>query len=113
MVLVGQVVRSAAMLQAGASFNHHVQTKKAESHQLVTSGIYGVFRHPSYFGFFYWGLGTQLVLGNVVCFVAYAAVLWLFFSQRIRHEEAKLVDFFQGDYVRYRKEVGTMIPFIR
>lgn len=113
MVAVGQVVRSVAMLEAGASFNHHVQTRKAASHQLVTSGIYSWFRHPSYFGFFYWGLGTQLVMGNVVCFFAYAYVLWTFFSHRIRHEEAKLVEFFQKEYVEYRDRVGTRIPFIR
>lgn len=111
-VSVGQFVRSAAMFHAGASFNHQVQTKKAESHTLVTTGIYSVFRHPSYFGFFYWGLGTQLVLGNVICFVGYTAVLWLFFSRRIRHEEAKLIEFFKDDYVQFRRRVGTKMPFI-
>jgi protein-S-isoprenylcysteine O-methyltransferase len=113
MVTAGQVVRSMAMLEAGASFNHHVQTRKAASHVLVTSGIYGWCRHPSYFGFFYWGLGTQLVMGNIVCFFAYAWVLWTFFSHRIRIEEAKLVEFFQGEYVQYRDRVGTRMPFIR
>ncbi|KAI1052230.1 hypothetical protein LB507_007783 [Fusarium sp. FIESC RH6] len=112
MVIVGQVVRSVAMLEAGASFNHHVQTRKKDSHELVTTGIYSVFRHPSYFGFFYWGMGTQLVLGNVLCFFAYGFVLWKFFSARIRHEEAKLVEFFKDDYVEYRKRVGTKMPFI-
>jgi protein-S-isoprenylcysteine O-methyltransferase len=113
MVVVGQFVRSAAMLQAGASFNHHVQTRKADSHQLVTSGVYAVLRHPSYFGFFYWGLGTQLVLGNSICFFAYAAVLWMFFSDRVRKEEAKLVEFFKDDYIAYRQRVRTWMPFIR
>ncbi|KAL4726306.1 farnesyl cysteine-carboxyl methyltransferase [Fusarium chlamydosporum] len=112
MVTVGQYVRSVAMLEAGASFNHHVQTRKKDSHELVTSGIYSIFRHPSYFGFFYWGLGTQLVMGNVLCFFAYAFVLWKFFSVRIKHEETKLVEFFKDDYVEYRKRVGTKMPFI-
>lgn len=113
MTSVGQVVRSVAMYQAGASFNHHVQTTKADSHVLITNGLYSVFRHPSYFGFFYWGIGTQIVLGNVVCFVAYAAVLWMFFNGRIQTEEIKLVEFFKEDYVQFRKRVGTKIPFIR
>lgn len=112
LVIVGQVVRSAAMVHAGASFNHQVQTRKAESHRLVTSGIYGVLRHPSYFGFFYWGIGTQLVLGNVVCLAAYAAILWMFFNDRIRTEESRLIEFFEEDYIAYRKRVGTWIPFI-
>ncbi|KAF4999443.1 hypothetical protein FGRMN_2465 [Fusarium graminum] len=112
MVTVGQCVRSVAMLQAGASFNHHVQTRKKDSHELVTTGIYSIFRHPSYFGFFYWGLGTQLVMGNILCFFAYAGVLWMFFSKRIKHEESKLIEFFQDDYVQYKQRVGTKIPLI-
>lgn len=112
LVLVGQAVRSAAMLEAGASFNHQVQTRKAGSHTLVTAGIFGTLRHPSYFGFFYWSLGTQLVLGNAACFWVYAAVLWTFFNERIQVEEEKLVEFFQDDYVEYRKRVPTMMPLI-
>jgi protein-S-isoprenylcysteine O-methyltransferase len=112
MVLGGQTVRTAAMLTAGESFNHTVQTRKSASHTLVTTGVYGVWRHPSYFGFFYWGLGTQLVLGNVFCFVAYSYVLWKFFSSRVRVEEKKLVEFFGDDYTRYQRRVGTMMPFV-
>lgn len=113
LVAVGQAIRSIAMLHAGASFNHYVQTKKAQTHLLVTTGIYGWLRHPGYFGFFYWGLGTQLVLGNAICFMAYAAVLYMFFKGRIEMEEEKLVQFFGDDYVAYRKRVGTLIPFIK
>lgn len=100
------------MLHAGQSFNHQVQMARSESHVLVTAGIYSIVRHPSYFGFFYWGLGTQLVMGNVVCFFAYAAVLWMFFSNRVRVEEEKLVEFFGERYVEYRKRVPTLMPFI-
>lgn len=86
LVVLGQGVRSAAMRCAGENFNHTVQTRRSARHELVTGGVYAWCRHPSYFGFFWWGLGTQMVLGNVVCFVAYAVVLWLFFSHRIRSE---------------------------
>ncbi|KAI4263175.1 MAG: hypothetical protein L6R42_001666 [Xanthoria sp. 1 TBL-2021] len=72
------------MAQAGTNFNHLVQSKKKEGHVLVTNGIYGWLRHPSYFGFFWWGLGTQLITGNLVCLVGYAVVLWRFFSLRIK-----------------------------
>ncbi|KAK0389131.1 hypothetical protein NLU13_2706 [Sarocladium strictum] len=112
LIIVGQAVRTIAMYQAGASFNHQVQQRRAATHTLVTRGVYSFVRHPSYFGFFWWGLGTQLVLGNLFCFCAYAAVLWVFFRDRIEHEEDKLVDFFGQDYQRYRKRVPTRIPFI-
>jgi protein-S-isoprenylcysteine O-methyltransferase len=96
-VLVGQTVRSVAMVQAGRSFNHMVQQRRNSGHVLVTEGIYGWLRHPSYFGFFWWALGTQVVMGNLVSFVGYAVVLWRFFSGRIRHEEEYLVRFFGGE----------------
>lgn len=86
LTVLGQVVRSLAMVHAGANFNHHVQSQRKDGHVLVTEGVYSVLRHPSYFGFFWWGLGTQLVLGNLVCFFVYAAVLWRFFSTRIKRE---------------------------
>lgn len=111
-VIVGQAVRTAAMVQAGRSFNHMIQHERADGHMLVTTGVYRWLRHPSYFGFFWWALGTQLVLGNVVCLAGYATVLWRFFSLRIRHEERLLVRFFGDDYVAYRQRVGTKIPFV-
>ncbi|KAK3692791.1 isoprenylcysteine carboxyl methyltransferase [Podospora appendiculata] len=111
-VIVGQTVRSVAMVQAGPSFNHQVQFQRSAAHVLVTTGIYARLRHPSYFGFFWWALGTQLVMGNLFSFFVYAAVLHKFFSSRIYHEEELLVKFFGDEYVDYRKKVGTKIPFV-
>lgn len=88
-MLVGQITRSVAMAHAGTNFNHTVQTRKAAEHELVTTGIYSYLRHPSYFGFFWWGLGTQMVLGNLVCFLAYTFILWSFFSSRIQSEYSR------------------------
>jgi protein-S-isoprenylcysteine O-methyltransferase len=83
LIVMGQGVRSTAMAQAGTNFNHNVQSKKNDGHELVTTGLYAYFRHPSYFGFFWWGVGTQLLLGNTVCFLGYTGILWYFFNRRI------------------------------
>ncbi|KAK4248422.1 protein-S-isoprenylcysteine O-methyltransferase [Corynascus novoguineensis] len=112
LVILGQAVRSAAMIQAGRSFNHLVQYQRRSGHVLVTTGVYAVLRHPSYFGFFWWALGTQMVMGNVLGFVGYAVVLWKFFSSRIRLEEEYLVGFFGREYIEYREKVPTRIPFL-
>jgi protein-S-isoprenylcysteine O-methyltransferase len=130
MMLVGQGVRTIAMAQAGTNFNHQVQSKRNYGHELVTTGLYYYFRHPSYFGFFWWGLGTQIVLGNAVSFVGYVGVLWYFFNTRIRRkfalvtrsvvneaefgvdEEKHLVEFFGDEYVAYRARTSVWIPFI-
>ncbi|KAF2629446.1 prenyl cysteine carboxyl methyltransferas-like protein Ste14 [Macroventuria anomochaeta] len=111
-VLMGQVVRSIAMAQAGTNFNHQVQSKKNEGHELVTRGLYAYFRHPSYFGFFWWGIGTQVMIGNIVCTLGYAGVLWFFFKTRINHEEKHLIQFFGKNYETYRVNTRVWIPFI-
>lgn len=84
LVVVGQVVRSIAMATAGTNFNHIVATEHKKAHVLVTDGIYAWFRHPSYFGFFWWAMGTQFLVGNKVCVVGFALALWGFFDARIR-----------------------------
>ncbi|KAL6232932.1 Isoprenylcysteine carboxyl methyltransferase family-domain-containing protein [Aspergillus navahoensis] len=112
LVVLGQTVRTLAMAQAGSNFNHMVQVERKEGHTLVQHGVYSVLRHPSYFGFFWWGLGTQLVLGNVVCFVGYAVVLWKFFNSRIQREERFLIAFFGEEYVEYKKRTIVGIPGI-
>lgn len=86
LIILGQFARSAAMATAGANFNHKVQRTRRQGHVLVTDGIYRWLRHPSYFGFFWWALGTQIVVGNFFSFCIYFAVLWRFFNGRIKGE---------------------------
>ena len=111
-LVVGQTTRTTAMAHAGSNFNHLVQSKKKEGHELVTDGVYAWLRHPSYFGFFWWGLGTQVVLGNGICLVAYTIALWRFFRNRIEKEEYFLVHFFRYEYLRYREKTRIGIPFL-
>ncbi|KAF8812545.1 ICMT-domain-containing protein [Phlegmacium glaucopus] len=112
MVLVGQSLRSAAMIHASTNFSHTVVFQKRNTHRLVTDGVYAWFRHPSYAGFYYWALGTQLVLQNPLTFVLFTILLWRFFYYRTRAEEKALVKFFGDDYINYRRRVGTKIPFV-
>ncbi|XMA20114.1 hypothetical protein WAI453_012905 [Rhynchosporium graminicola] len=112
-IILGQLIRATAMLTAGTNFSHVVKHTKAQSHELVTTGIYSVFRHPSYFGFFWWGIGTQLVCGNIVSLAGYAWVLWKFFASRIEGEEELLVGFFGEEYKEYRSRTRVGIPFIK
>jgi protein-S-isoprenylcysteine O-methyltransferase len=69
-------------------------------------------RHPSYFGFYFWALGTQLMLTNPFSFVAFLFILHRFFADRIAIEERALLRFFGQEYYEYMQRVGTMMPFI-
>lgn len=112
-VLVGQTVRSLAMVTCGESFNHFIQRDKKDTHVLVTHGIYKYLRHPSYFGFFYWAVGTQLVLGNPVSSTLYALAAWTFFRHRITYEEDTLCHLFPGKYEAYAATSYIGIPFVQ
>jgi len=86
MVVFGQMMRTTAMATAGTNFNHTPQRVKQQGHELVTSGIYAFSRHPSYMAFFWWAIGTQILVGNKICLVAFIVSLWTFFKNRIRGE---------------------------
>lgn len=40
LILVGQVLRSTAMIHATTNFSHMIAFKKQDSHVLVTDGVY-------------------------------------------------------------------------
>ncbi|CAM9936028.1 unnamed protein product, partial [Discosporangium mesarthrocarpum] len=63
--LVGHCFRVAAMWTAGKNFDHQIMEKKEVSHKLVTWGVYRYLRHPSYFGWFWWSIGTQVCWGGI------------------------------------------------
>ena len=62
LVLGGEALRKVAMVTATTNFNHYVQHVKEEGHELITHGIYAYFRHPAYVGWFYWSVGTQVLI---------------------------------------------------
>lgn len=113
LIISGEFVRKLAMYTAGTNFNHLIQTKKSNTHELVTHGIYSFSRHPSYFGWFYWSIGTQILLANPLCICAYAYASWKFFNSRIIEEEFHLKNFFGKQYDEYAKCVPIRIPFIK
>ncbi|KAF2359990.1 Isoprenylcysteine carboxyl methyltransferase [Trinorchestia longiramus] len=111
--LAGEVTRKFAMITAQKNFNHLVQVRRQSGHKLVTHGVYAWCRHPSYVGWFWWSIGTQVLLINPICVVFYTAASWYFFNERIEFEEMTLLNFFGQEYVDYQKQVGSGLPFIK
>lgn len=112
-VVGGQLCRSWAMVTCGESFNHYIQKDKKENHVLVMHGIYNFLRHPSYVGFYYWAVGTQLVLCNPLSALIYGLAAWTFFRYRIAYEEETLKGIFpEGAYESYAARTYIGIPFL-
>lgn len=113
MTCIGLYFRFAAILTARRAFTHEIRTKKDDSIKLVTHGVYGIFRHPSYFGYLLFAVGTQIFLANIVSPFCFYAILFNFFKNRIAYEEKYLVSFYGKDYDEYREKVPSGIPFIK
>jgi protein-S-isoprenylcysteine O-methyltransferase Ste14 len=76
--------------------------------QLQTSGIYGVIRHPIYFGDAFWPLGWSILLN--ASYSLMLSPLWLvillLFS---RIEEERLLEEYGEEYKKYRQRVNKRI----
>jgi protein-S-isoprenylcysteine O-methyltransferase Ste14 len=83
-----------------------------QGHTLVTTGIYGVIRHPSYLGLLVstlgWGLTFRSVLGVVL-----TAMIVPVLVARIRSEENLLRQHFGGEYEAYcSRTPWRLIPWV-
>lgn len=111
MVCAGEFIRKTGMLTAGGAFTHQVQARRRPGHALVSHGIYRLARHPGYLGWYLWSVGTQVLLCNPLCAVAFAVVAARFFRDRLAYEERRLLEFFPGAYAAYAARTRTWIPF--
>ena len=78
-------------------------------HRLVTSGAYGVIRHPSYLGLLVNSLGWALAFRSGVG-VLLTALLIPPLLARIHAEERLLRIQFGGEYDAYRSRTSRLIP---
>jgi protein-S-isoprenylcysteine O-methyltransferase Ste14 len=78
-------------------------------HALVTTGVYGVIRHPSYLGLLVnssgWALAFRSGVGVLLTLLLVPPLL-----ARIRAEERLLHAEFGGEYEAYRTRTWRMIP---
>jgi uncharacterized membrane protein len=74
---------------------------------------YKYIRHPSYVGFYYWSVGTQMVLTNYFHVAIFSYAAWWFFKIRIPYEEESLLHHFGDEYMNYAKTTYIGIPFIQ
>jgi len=78
-------------------------------HTLVTTGVYGVIRHPSYLGLLVGALGWALAFRSGVG-VLLAAFNLVPLIGRINAEERLLRNEFGDEYAAYRRRTWRLIP---
>jgi protein-S-isoprenylcysteine O-methyltransferase Ste14 len=106
---VGGLLRIAPVFVLGRRFSGLVAIQP--EHRLVTDGLYGVIRHPSYLGLFVlafgWGLAFRSGVGVIIAGLMLVVVL-----ARIEAEERLLSETFGAEYEAYRNRTWRLIPYI-
>lgn len=105
--VAGGVLRLWPVFLLGRRFSGLVAIQPG--HALLTTGIYGVIRHPSYLGLLVNSLGWGLAFRSGVG-VLLTALTLLPLLARIRAEEALLRSHFGQEYDAYRARTWRLIP---
>lgn len=85
--------------------------KVVEGQKVVSTGLYGIVRHPMYFATILLFMAMPLVLGSLISFIVFLAYPFII-AARIKNEEEVLSRELEG-YEDYKKKVKyRMIPFI-
>jgi protein-S-isoprenylcysteine O-methyltransferase Ste14 len=80
-------------------------------HELVTGGVYGVIRHPSYLGLLVSTLGWAFLFDSGVGILLTVLILVPLLA-RIASEETLLESQFGARYAAYRTRTWRLLPFI-
>jgi len=105
--VVGGALRMAPVFALGERFSGLVAIQP--EHKLVTDGLYGLIRNPSYLGLLVNSLGWALAFRAGVG-VALTASLLPPLIARMRAEEALLGEHFGAEYEAYRARTWRLIP---
>lgn len=82
-----------------------------EGHRLIRSGPYAIVRHPVYTGMILAAAGSALGSGTVDAAIGFVlVVLSLVFKSR--REEMLLTREFGDEYLRFKREVPSIVPYI-
>ncbi|MGC2785948.1 MAG: isoprenylcysteine carboxylmethyltransferase family protein [Roseiarcus sp.] len=106
---IGGVLRIAPVFILGRRFSGLVAIQP--EHRLVTSGLYGIIRHPSYLGLFVLSLGWALAFRSGVG-VILAVLNLVVVLARIESEERLLGETFGAEYDAYRTRTWRLLPYI-
>jgi protein-S-isoprenylcysteine O-methyltransferase Ste14 len=105
----GGILRLAPVFVLGRRFSGLVAIQP--EHRLVSGGLYGIIRHPSYLGLFVlmlgWGLAFRSGAGVVIAVLSLGVLL-----ARIRAEERLLSETFGAEYDAYRARTWRLIPYV-
>jgi protein-S-isoprenylcysteine O-methyltransferase Ste14 len=109
--VVASLVAWLAVRHLGRQFRVHAGLY--EDHQLVTTGPYGIVRHPIYTSLLALLVCTLLVLARWAWMPVALAVFVAGTEIRVRSEDGLLAGRFGESFAAYRARVPAYLPFVR
>ena len=106
----GVAFRYLARIYLGRHFSPHVRIET--DHQLITGGLYRLYRHPLYVGLLLLVVGVTLYIGNWLTFILALVFMSYLLNRRMQHEEDLLLQRFGNPYQQYLEKSYRFIPFI-
>ncbi|MCE5202654.1 MAG: isoprenylcysteine carboxylmethyltransferase family protein [Coriobacteriales bacterium] len=107
-VTAAAVLRFAGVRALGPSFSAGVETHK--DHMLVTTGIYSTIRHPLYLGLALLFIGSPMIAGAHLSWIATAAGLAGIVIRT--HAEEKWLAIHLPGYAEYMRHTKRFIPHV-
>lgn len=99
----------AEVLRENTYLSRTIEVK--EGQKVISTGLYGIVRHPMYFATILLFMAIPLVLGSAIAFVIFLAYPFII-AARIKNEEEVLTRELEG-YAEYKEKVKyRMLPFI-
>jgi protein-S-isoprenylcysteine O-methyltransferase Ste14 len=111
-IVGGALLLAAALAFAGPVLQVRWWSPPKEGMKLITTGIYGLVRHPIYLGEVLWPLGLAIIMRSTYG-VALTPVWWAAFLIHALAEEAELERALGEEYRGYMKKVpGRIFPWL-
>lgn len=109
LIVLGMLLLALAVLRLGENLSAFPKPREGK-HSLVTSGAYGIVRHPIYSGILTAAFGWSILWGSLPGLVL-TVVLLIWLDLKSRREEQWLVEQYP-EYTAYRARVKKLVPFI-
>lgn len=110
LTISGLAIRYLARRTLGQQYSVHVET--SATHNLVTTGIYGIVRHPAYLGLMCLLLGIPLSMGSWAGITIAVAGGIPAIVYRIILEEKLLKEWFGKQYAEYEEKTWRLVPYL-
>jgi len=109
LMIAGYLGRRVAIRTLGKSYNYAIEV--SPEHELVTSGVYSVIRHPIYLFYMIEMIALVFIKFNYISLTALIAVI-LATLYRVEKEDQLLLTVFKERFETYSGRTKRLIPFI-